>query len=234
MVYYFLTDFWFLWSVIFSTVCVALIEFIYNKCGGGYAVAAAVLLMGTFIITPDVLWAHAYKYVAPYFIGGYYYAKKQKNWLKSNTVGGVSALLWLVLMLLYLKDSYIYTTGITIFGKGNIWNQIEIDVYRYSVGAVGIIAVIWGLEKLYAVITSHEVFWIACGQKMVEYMGKNSITYYILSTYLFAWIMPEITRNFTFSFALTLFETAIVALLCDSVGRLVKHFKLISKWLIAN
>ena len=32
--YYFLTDFWFLWTIIFSTVCVALIEFIYNKFGG--------------------------------------------------------------------------------------------------------------------------------------------------------------------------------------------------------
>lgn len=32
--YYFLTDFWFMWTIIFSTVCVALIEFIYNKFGG--------------------------------------------------------------------------------------------------------------------------------------------------------------------------------------------------------
>lgn len=34
-VYYFLTDFWFLWAIIFSTVCVALIEFVHNKFGGG-------------------------------------------------------------------------------------------------------------------------------------------------------------------------------------------------------
>ena len=34
-VYYFLTDFWFLWAIIFSIVCVALLEFSYNKYGGG-------------------------------------------------------------------------------------------------------------------------------------------------------------------------------------------------------
>lgn len=32
--YYFLTDFWFLWAIIFSTVCVALIEPFHNKFGG--------------------------------------------------------------------------------------------------------------------------------------------------------------------------------------------------------
>ena len=71
---------------------------------GGYAAVAAALFMGAFIVTPDVLWSHAYKYVAPYFISGYYYAKNQKKWLKSNMVGGTSALFWAVLMLFYSKD----------------------------------------------------------------------------------------------------------------------------------
>lgn len=232
--YYFLTDFWFLWAIIFSTVCVALIELFHNKFGGGYAAVAAVLLMGAFILTPDMLWSHAYKFVAPYFIGGYYYAKNQKNWLKSNVVGGVSTLLWAVLMLLYSKDSYIYTTGITIFRKENIGNQLGIDAYRYLVGIVGVIAVIWILKKLYAVIASREESWVTSGRSMIEYMGRNSITYYILSTYLFAWIMPKITKNFTFNIISILVETFVVGVLCDVVGKIIKRFKPLSRWLIAN
>lgn len=234
-VYYFLTDFWFLWAIIFSTVCVALIEFVHNKFGGGgYAAVAAVLLMNAFILTPDMLWSHAYKFVAPYFIGGYYYAKKQKSWLKSNVVGGVSTLLWAVLMLFYSKDSYIYTTGITIFHKENVLNQLIIDAYRYLVGAAGVIASIHFLKKLFAMITKHEGVCIAFGKRLVEYMGRNSITFYILSTYLFAWILPEITKRITFNFVLTLLETTAVALLCDAVGKLLKRSRVVSKWLIAS
>ena len=232
--YYFLTDFWFLWAIIFSTVCVALIEFVHNKFGGGYAAVAAVLLMNAFILTPDMLWSHAYKFVAPYFIGGYYYAKKQKSWLKSNVVGGVSTLLWAVLMLFYSKDSYIYTTGITVFRKENMWNQLGIDAYRYLVGIVGVIAVIWILKKLYAVIASREESWVTSGRGMVEYMGRNSIIYYILSNYLFIWIMPEVTKVFTFNIILMLVETVIVSVLCDGIGRVIKRFKPLSRWLIAN
>lgn len=233
-VYYFLTDFWFLWAIIFSTICVALIESFRNKIGGGYAAVAAAFLMGAFIVTPDVLWSHAYKYVAPYFIGGYYYAKNQKKWLKSNVAGGVSTLLWAALMLFYSKDSYIYTTGITVFRKDNIWNQLGIDAYRYLVGIVGVIAVIWILKKLYAVIALRKEPWVTSGRSMIEYMGRNSITYYILSTYLFAWIMPEITRRFTFNIILMLVETFVVAVLCDVIGRVIKRFKHLSRWLIAN
>ena len=190
--------------------------------------------MGAFIITPDVLWSHAYKYVALYFIGGYYYAKNQKRWLKSNVVGGVSTLLWAALMLFYSKDSYIYTTGITVFRKENIWNQLGIYAYRYLVGIVGVIAVIWILKKLYAVIASREESWVTFGRSMIEYMGRNSITYYILSTYLFAWIMPEITRGVTFNIILMLVETLVVAVLCDVIGRVMKRFKHLARWLIAN
>lgn len=149
-------------------------------------------------------------------------------------VGGVSTLFWAVLLLFYSKDSYIYTTGITVLRKENMWNQLGIDAYRYLVGIVGVIAVIWILKKLCAVIASREESWVTSGRGMVEYMGRNSIIYYILSNYLYIWIMPEITKGFTFNIILMLVETFIVAGLCDGIGRVIKRFKLLSRWLIAN
>lgn len=191
------------------------------------------MLLG-FIITPDILWAHAYKYVAPYFVAGYYYAKHKSNWIMSNKVGIVATILWFTLVPWYSKDSYIYTTGITIFRKDNIWNQLVIDGYRYLVGVVGVIAVIWIMKKLYAVVLSYEIPVVMIGEKLLEYMGKNSITFYILSTYLFAWILPAFTKNFTFNIFLTMIETVAVALLCDAVGKMIKCSKAISRWLIAS
>lgn len=149
-------------------------------------------------------------------------------------VGGTSALLWAILMLFYSKDSYIYTTGITVFRKENIWNQLGIDAYRYLVGIVGVIAVIWILKKLYAFLVLRKESWVTSGRSMIEYMGRNSITYYILSTYLFAWIMPKITKGFTFNVISLLVETFVVAVLCDVIGRIIKRYKYISRWLIAN
>lgn len=204
-----------------------------RKIQGG-VLALGLMLVG-FIVTPDILWAHAYKYVAPYFIAGYYYAKTEHNWIESNKVGAVAAIFWFALMPWYTIDSYIYTTGITIFRKDNVWSQLVIDGYRYVVGAVGVIAVIWIMKKLYLAVQSHEMPLVLMGMgKILEYMGRNSIAFYILSTYLFAWILPVFTKNLTFNFVLTLLETVVVALLCDAFGRLIKCSKVASRWLIAS
>lgn len=232
LIYYFLTNFWFLWAILFSITCVAVTEFA-DKCTWGGDVACLILVL-MFMFTPDILSVHTYKFVAPYFIGGYYYAKRQHNWQKEDKVGVVSAILWGLLMLLYSKDTYIYTTGITVFHKTNIWKQVVVDCYRYLVGAAGVITVIWISKKAYALIEQHKAVRTNSGKRLIAYMGRNSIIYYILSNYLFLWILPEITKNFPFNLLLTLTETVIVALLCDAVGRLLKHSKAISRWLIAS
>lgn len=235
LIYHFLTDFWFLWAIIFSIMCTVLIEILDDKfMGGGYTILIVIIFISLFIITPDILWAHAYKYVAPYFIAGYFYAKNNKNWLNSNVVGNISLILWIILMQFYSKDSYIYTTGITIFRKENIYNQINIDVYRYLIGALGTVSIIWILKKLYTIMMSHESLWVIMSRRIVEYMGRNSIVYYILSTYLFTWIMPLFTKNVTYNFALNLIETVIVALLCELIGKFIENFCVISKWIIAK
>lgn len=228
--YHFLTDFWFLWAIIFCVCCVTLIECM-KKIGGAFA--CAIILLG-FIITPDTLWSHAYKYVAPYFIAGYYYAKRENNWLESNKAGIVATILWSILMRWYSKDSYIYTTGVTILKKESVLKQLVIDGYRYLVGAMGVIAIIWAIKKGYKMISLHESLGGCFMKELIEYLGMNSITFYILSTYLFAWILPALTKDFTFNFIVTLLETVAVALLCDAGGRLIKRSKAVSRWLIAS
>ena len=134
----------------------------------------------------------------------------------------------------YSKDSYIYTTGVTILKKESVLKQLVIDGYRYLVGAMGVIAITWAIKKGYKMISLHESL-VGCFMKeLIEYLGMNSITFYILSTYLFAWILPALTKDFTFNFIVTLLETVAVALLCDSGGRLIKRSKAVSRWLIAS
>ncbi|MGF0021479.1 hypothetical protein [Acidaminococcus fermentans] len=107
-------------------------------------------------------------------------------------------------------------------GKEDVLNQFFIDFYRYLIGAVESITIIWSLKKIYTVAAEEFNFsLINSVRRLLEYMGRNSITYYILLTYLFAWILPEFTRNFTFNFFIIL-ETIIVAGFCNVIGNLIK------------
>lgn len=230
---YFLTDFWFLWAIIFCVICVAVIEFAGKSFRGGILTACIVLLC-LFLIVPDILNTHTYKYVAPYFVSGFYYAKYKRKWLNHTGVGIISAVTWIVLLQLYSKNSFIYTTGITIINKEDALGQMAIDGYRYLIGAVGVISVVWFTKKIYDVIARSKIPCMRMGKDGIEYMGRNSITYYILSTYLFIWVMPSITKGFSINYAVTLFETILMVVLCSVIGRLIKCSKIISKWLIAS
>lgn len=200
---------------------------------GGYAINFIVFTI-LFLLTPDILWLHAYKFMIPFFVMGYYYAKRHASWLESNLIGVFSFIVWAILMMFYTKESYIYTTGITLLGKENLMNQVVIDGYRYVVGAFGVAAMVWFLKKIYTAFSLYDVSLLVSLEKMIEYMGRNSIIYYILSTYLFAWILPYTTNNFTFNLGLVFIETAVVAALCDILGRIIKRFKMAAKWLIAS
>ena len=111
---------------------------------------------------------------------------------------------------------------------------MAIDGYRYLIGAVGVISVVWFTKKIYDVIARSKIPCMRMGKDGIEYMGRNSITYYILSTYLFIWVMPSITKGFSINYAVTLFETLLMVVLCSAIGRLIKCSKIISKWLIAS
>lgn len=161
--------------------------------------------------------------------------EKKGKWLNSNTVGVLSGILWSVLILFYSKNIYIYTIGITILGKENVLNQFFIDFYRYLIGSVGSITIIWSLKKIYTVAAEKFNFSLINSVRgLLEYMGRNSIIYYILSTYLLAWILPEFMRDFTFNFFFIILETIIVAGFCNIIGNLIKQLQFCSKWLLAS
>lgn len=120
-------------------------------------------------------------------------------------------------------------------GKENVLNQFFIDFYRYLIGSVGSITIIWSLKKIYTVAAEKFNFSLINSVRgLLEYMGRNSIIYYILSIYLLAWILPEFTRDFTFNFFFIILETIIVAGFCNIIENLIKQLQFCSKWLLAS
>lgn len=234
LVKYFLTDFWFLWSVVISACCTALFDTLFGKRGGGVRCLGYSVLLIVFLLTPDSFWFNAHKFMVPFFLGGYYYAKRKSKYLDNRYVGIAAIALWLLLMLNYSKDTYIYTTGISILGKDSMTYQMFVDLYRYLVGFAGVVAIVFLLKNLYRIIL-HRQNCVAAGvRKTIEYMGRDSLTFYILSTYLFVWVMPYLTQSFSLNYLIIIAETVIVSLMCFLVGSLIKRNSFLSRILIGK
>ncbi len=185
-------------------------------------------------ITPDVLWLNCYKFMIPYFVIAFYYAKYGKEWLKNKYVGIISVLLWIVLMKFYSKDMYIYTTGVTIIGKTSVCSQLKIDIYRFVVGVFGIIAILFVTKMFYEKVNIiKNTYWERI-LGIIEYMGINSIVFYILSTYLFTWVLPVVTSKFTLNYGVTFLETVVMIVVCAMISMGLKQSKILSRLIIGK
>ena len=153
----------------------------------------------------------------PFFVLGFYLAKYCNCFRYRKLIFPVAFLLWGFLLNFYSKDTYIYTTGFTILGKSGInaiTTQLIIDLYRYAIGIVGVVSVACIMYLIYECVGIVGVVSVACIMyliyecvgifkihgaiwiyKLIEHIGKDSIRYYVLSTYMFVWIVPNITYS---------------------------------------
>lgn len=229
---YFLTDFWFLWAVIICVCLVILVETFFRKYARkNYRIVYLILFL-IFFITPDSYWFNAHKFMFPYFVSGFYYANINEKWIQKKTIGFTALAIWGILLQFYSMDTYIYTTGITVIGKNSISKQIIIDMYRYAVGFAGMISVVFVLKAVYQWLIHSKNEFAAWIRRLIEYLGRSSLVYYILSTYLFVYIMPIMTSQLSVNYLVTLLETFIVIFVCHIVNILLRKTPWISKCLI--
>lgn len=232
---YVLTDFWFLWAVMICTFCVSIIEDPLRKKWGVRAmIVSYTILFISFFITPDLLWLNAYKFMLPFFLGGFYYSRSGKRWFDNSKVGLIATFLWIVLILFYSKSTYIYTTGITLIGKQSGAEQIAVDMYRYIIGISGIISVVFWTKILYRKVCDSSRKLMASMREVFEKLGRDSLIYYILSTYLFAWVMPSVTAKFQLNYILVLVETTIVMFLCFMIKIILSKCGKASRFIIGK
>lgn len=225
----FLTDFWFLWSVLFCTAGLAVAESLPRRYRPVFYVAAAILIL----FSPDVIWSNAHKFMFPFFAAGYYFAKSEKNIQNRRLLkAGIATALWVVLLLFYNKNTYIYTTGISLIGGNTLLPQIGIVVYRYMVGFAGCLAVLFLLSAI----------WRKAGENVrgggtvraILWLGKHSLAMYILSTYLYVYAVPRIIPNAKPSIILNLIGTVLITVMLAGLTMIVNKCKPLSKALIGE
>ena len=228
-----LTDFWFLWAVLVCSAGAAILNTIIerqrNDC---LKIVLIILLALSFLVIPEKFNLQMYKYMFPFFVLGFQTAKNEVR--ISKLVGVVSTAFWILLLLFYKKEAYIYTTGISLIGKANAMRQFLIDVYRYAIGAFGTIAVAFLWRRVYNFLERNEYGLWRYIKKITEYLGEKSIVLYILSTYLFEYVVPFITKAFSLNYLLTVLETVLVIVICLGVGELIGRKEIVAEWVLGQ
>lgn len=224
-----LDNFWFLWAVFYCSIIVIIVHKMFKDSTIIYVLGFVI----TFIV-PDVMHLSLYKYMYPFFIIGYFFHMHEigiRNRIKYNisTLFLLGAL-YVFLMFFYNYESFIYTSGYTIWGANGI-QQVTIDLYRLLVGLVGslfVMILLYNVRNLFE--NSPKKI-----PRLLAFAGKNTIGIYIISNYIFIYILPEITSNFNSINYLFLFtETLIILILSLICIRGIKQNTILNKLLLGG
>ena len=177
LIRYFLTDFWFLWAVIYATIFVCLVEVTSQKFGLYGTILCYLLFIVLALFTPNLFWSDAYKFIIPYFMVGYYGAKNKLHIPRHFPIAIFLFLCWFILLIFYDYDAYIYTTGISLLQKDNIPYQLLVNLYRWCIGFVGCFSVLYLIVNVYKFVSKRSLPFLSILSRTIRYMGNNSIAF---------------------------------------------------------
>lgn len=161
---------WFLWAVL--VISIALAGFIKLKNRILKLIALPILLAVITILPGRV----NNLFMLPYFVLGYIFCKN-KIFEHSfyNKIKWLAVVVWVIMLCLFKKKYYIYTSGILLLhSQYGVYEQVKIDMFRYIIGFVGVIAVIEICRVIYQVIQKKRFI------NMTLYAGVHSLDLYTM------------------------------------------------------
>ena len=223
---------WFLWAILFCVLVTLVVKYICKDSTIVYGV-----LVVLFLITPDFYNFHLYKYVYPYFVVGYFGAKvgikdRIKNHQKMESiVVCVLVLSYLTLIQFFSKETFIYTTKISILNRGgDTFRQINIDMYRYIIGFIGVGAVLLLLMDLCRHIRENSVI-----EKVLCYIGRNSMGIYIIDSILVQYLLHRICKRFNgFNILCILIESVLIIIIALGCSEIIRRCRILSLFLFGE
>ncbi|MBR3606526.1 MAG: acyltransferase family protein [Lachnospiraceae bacterium] len=215
---------WFLWAILLSSMAVVVVNKFFKDNKLIYFLGFLLIF-----VIPDQYNLHLYKYMYPYFVLGYLF-NKNIRWqntfslrIRSGRIYGVLlTIFYFILLSVYSRDAYIYVSGITLLGK-NYEYQLLIDLYRFLIGFVGSLWIIWISTKVANQIPKKVMI-------AVDYLGKYSMGFYLISGVIFSYIVSPLTReiegiNYLFVTGISI----IVTLSCVMLIEIIKKNHLSNK-----
>ncbi len=176
---------WFLWSVFSASLAVG---FIFKKFNRLWLQCILLLLGMLFVMLFPCGQQNVFMY--PYYVIGFLFAKYKDNISpKVLTLKYLTIPVYVFLMFFFEKKHYIYTSG--LFGNGHsITEAVLIDLYRYVVGLIGVIAVFVCLEIFYKLVicqTCSASIW-----STFECFGSKSLQIYVVSVSFLSSYLPHL------------------------------------------
>ncbi|ETZ25500.1 hypothetical protein HMPREF2085_01910 [Fusobacterium nucleatum 13_3C] len=223
-VFFLFDGYWFLWSILFITIIVLFINKFFNDNIKVYIV----FFLLTLIIPTRVLSLRIFLY--PFFVVGYFFCKHHKmiDGIKRNIIYilGTSLVIFICLLFLYKKNTYIYISGMTIINpilNISSFEQIYIDLFRIIIGFVGSIFTLSIIYEIYY-LTKDKKIW-----RYFSYIGKNSLKFYCFQEILIVFFLKPYTINFQKNYINNFIETVIIILICIFLNKILNKFKKLEK-----
>ncbi len=195
---------WFLWAVFYCSLLVFIIHKLFKD-----SICAYLICFAASFFIPDTYGLSLYKFMNPFYVAGYLYNKydlKEKLYKKLNKPILLTALgiVFVVMMLFFNRESYIYTTAHFILKSGML-KQLGIDIYRMMIGFVGSALVLVILQLLSSKLAGTKLF------KGIVFLGKRTFGLYVISSFVFSWaLLPLTTWMFGMNVFIMLVESALI------------------------
>lgn len=216
-----LTNFWFLWAVLYAFLLVCLMHYLLRDSAWVY-----ILIFVAMFFTPDGLGLNAYKYMLPYYLIGFYVNKNRHR--LSGLPGGRVGTAWGILggglvffaaFYFFDADSFIYLTGYKLIGK-DYGVQLGIDVYRFFVGLCGIVFWILVWKALLGLRRTP-----GRAAEALAYFGRRGFGIYIISSILVPHAVHPLTADWQPNYGLNVVETVAVLLVSAVVVEALRRVK---------
>lgn len=213
---------WFLWAVFLCSVLLAFICKTFKHSSIQTIVVSLFIMLSLF--TPDILCSQLYKFMFPFFFIGMIFNKYNgKKILKEKRGLMLFAVCFVIYIatLVFFKDNYfIYNSGYTLIGKQSMLEMMYIDSFRFVSGLTGSFSFIFlisiVLDKVTGII-----------DKVILYLGKNTMGIYIISSLLCEYLLFVITKNLKGVNCLILLAETVVSI---AIALLIMYFMRKWKW----
>lgn len=222
-----ISEIWFLWTIFMCMVAVMISEKIGKH---RFFLPMLAICMIVFCFLPYKKYT---LFLFPFFVAGYY--AERNAFYKFKGLTYALLLLFPLLLQYYETKHYIYVSGIELFESDyGIWQQVEINLYRWTIGFMGCIVVIFA-AKLFS--ESYPGSWV---ERLLGAIGKYSLEIYVIGRiveiYLGSKIMWKIVNQFSFlkndfiyTYVFTFMCTVIFVIILYYISYLLDKFKGIIK-----
>lgn len=211
--------FWFLSSLFMACITMAISKFILKDSPWVFFI----LIFLTSLFFGDSWNMDRTKFLAPYFLLGFcahYFMgliERNRHW-----IGCISSMAWVVMLLFWDKEFYIYITKMTFHGV-EFWHQFYVVVYRYAIGFFGSVSAIY----LYSYTVSLRRFSL-----VAAYIGGYTLPIYIIST-LTLWriagfidVGHYLNNKIIYNLLATTLFASLIVIFCISIAAVLKKTSL--------